>query len=1052
MSTIKSAINNPIAINLAMVLLMLWGLVSLHKLPREVLPEFDFGMINITVVYPSASPEEVEEGICVKIEEAISHLRGIESLSSTAREGMGSVTVYVASGYDARILKEDIERSVAQILTFPEDAEKPNITEVILKQQIVFVAVYGEVSEESLKKYADLFQDELLSQPDFSTIEVMGTRSREITIELSSENLLKYNLDYDRVRSIIQQSSLNLPAGLLRSEQGEILIRTDERNYTGEQFGEIVILTEETGNQVRLKHIANIRDDFGDLRSMAFFNGVPAVCLQVFKTGNQDIIALTNKVEEFVKRKQQQLPSAIKIKTWLNMSGMVEDRLNLLKRNALSGLVLVFIALTLFLHFKVALFVALGIPITFLGCFIFMSAYDQSLNMLSMFAMILVLGIVVDDAVVISESIYQKLCSGEKPLSAAYSGTTNVFLPVLASVSTTIVAFLPLGFVEGRMGLFIAALPFVVIIILLMSLLESIFILPGHIAHHVKIKKEGQSGFLAAQHRILQNKFDWFVKNIYVRIVQRCLRFRYAVSGFVFLLLMLTIGLVAGGRVRIETFPEQDGDFIQMSMEFPTGTDFSYTRKYADYALQKLLATEKQMQTELADTEAAFPFIEHTFSFVGGGDTGKAIIFVELLPSEDRNIFYRDIVHRWQENIGEIPELRSINFAGGGGGGPGGSSLTIELKGNNQRVVEELKQELRQILRRYSFVKNIRDSVQPGKMEAKVNLNPLGVSMGLNAFQIARSVQGAFFGHEVSRIQRGKDEVRVYVKKPLEQRQSFSGLDDLYVDLADGEKLSFSQVAELEFRRGYSSIIRTDRMRALSLIIDIDTKSGNIQELIGELNKNIFPDLRKKYPEVIIGFEGSQRDNAKSMQSLFRGFLIAILTIYIILAGMFRSYLQPLIIMVAIPFGFVGSVWGHMLLGENITMMSMFGLVALAGIVVNNSLILVDFMNRRIRAGTPFLRAVSKAGQERFRAIFLTSVTTILGVTPLLFERSMQALFLKPTVISLTFGLFTSTVFTLILVPAIYTILYDIYSAVKGFYHGKIITRDSLIVSQEALD
>ena len=1045
---IKNAIGNPVATNLLMIIMLMWGLVAWFQIPRETFPEFEFDIITISVVYPGSTPDEIEESIVTRIEERIAQVNGIEEITSSSLEGAGTVTVKVSSGFDLRKVKDEIESQVNQINTFPRDAEKPRIVQIARKQPAILVGIHGDISEEALKSFSDSIRDEILNIPFITQVDYLSSKEREISIEVSESKLQMFGLSFGQISEALRRESVNIPAGVIRSETGEILVRTLEQKYTGSDLERIALKANPDGSQLLLKDVAVIKDSFKDDSSASLMNGLNSKVLRVYKTGDEDLIKIADTVKKFVEKKQSELPSNIKMLWWSDSSRMVKGRLSLMMSNGLQGLLLVFLGLTLFLELRLAFFVALGIPISFLGSFVLMQFGGQSFNMLSLFAMILVLGIVVDDAVVVGESIFQKLKKGVKPEWAAYEGTKQVFWPVVASVSTTIVAFVPLYFVEGTMGKFFAVVPFVVIAALLLSLVESILILPGHIAHHVR-PFQHQNVFTILQSKlqnVMQAGIEWFITKIYLRSVRFILRYRYAAVCGAFALLIVSLGLIVGGRVKFNFFPKTDNDMVMVYLEFSPGTDFDHTQKWADFILNKLYVTEKRMQEKFqaSGRTAGFPFIKNVYSALGNGGSHKAMIQAELLPAEDRNIFYMEILKEWRDEVGVIPEAISMRFETRSHG-PGGRAMAIQVQGNNFDTMNKVKELIKREVGEYPFVKDIYDDFTLGKVEARLQIKPLARHLGLSLRDIALQVRQNYFGDQALRIQRGKDDIRVYVRYPQIDRQKLNSLNGLFVRTPQGSQIPLSQVAEFEFTRGYSVINHMDRKRIINVFADIDAKKGNSAQLISQLKEEFLPRIKQEYPDVDVFFKGQAEERSKSLGSLYFGFVIAMLVIYTILSTIFKSYIQPIIIMMAIPFGFIGAVFGHMFMGMELTIMSMFGLVALAGIVVNNSLLLIEFINRKVRAGSPMMLAVSRSGRERFMAIFLTSVTTCLGVTPMLFEKSIQAQFLQPCVVSLAFGLVGSTIFTLLLIPAMYVILYDMLVLFSSIYRGYSVRHSDFI-------
>jgi len=1047
-SLIRQSILNPVAGNLFLALLIVAGIIAYGWIPRETFPEFTLDQISIRMVYRGATPDEISESITTKIEEKIASLDGIKEIRSSSMEGSAQINVELHNNSDIRKIKDEIEREVNSILTFPTEAEKPIIAEVIRKMPIISLGLYGAVGLDTLKTEAEKIRDELLSLPDFSQVEVQGIKEREISVEISESSLKAYNLSFSAVTQAIRENSLNLAGGTIRSNQGEIIVRVMDQKYTGAELEQIPLITDPDGTWIRLGDVAVIRDSFEDRKVTSRFNNKLAAVIQIDKTESQDTIALAEIIHKYVEKKKKELPQSLELIVWNDSSKLVRDRLNLLTGNGLQGLFLVVLFLGVFLEVRLAFFVAIGIPVCFLGTFILMKLFGHSLNMLSMFAFIMVLGMVVDDAMVIGEAFFQRLRQGDDPKEAAVNATTTMFWPVLASVATTCVAFLPFYGVEGTMGKFFAVTPFVIISTLFFSLIESYFILPAHLAHHAKLTRGNNplSRFQKKVHAFM----DWHCDHVLKAAVAFVIRYRYAAIAASIALLIVSAGFIAGGLVKFVFFPRIDEDFLMVELEFPTGTDFAFTEKMTEYLQTKLIETQTEMEKTKKPNQV-FPFVKNVYSNIGAGDSGKATLRVELVPSEERNIYYTEIFKVWREHVGTIPEATKVLF-GSQSRGPGGKPVEIQLLGLNIEDLAKASLAVRESMKTYPFLKDIADNFAVGKLEARLKLKPYAQTIGLSLSDVSNQLRQTYFGDQAIRIQRGKDDIRVYVRYPKNQRETLDSLTEINIRTATGQEIPFAAVAEFEYARGYTTVNHAKRFKEITITADIDEKLGNAREFQADFLVNFLPDLQVKFPTVQFLFRGQAEETQRSMGTLIAGFCMALLGIYAILATIFYSYLQPLIIMAAIPFGFIGAMFGHLLMRFDITMMSMFGLVALAGIVVNNSLVLLDLINLLIRSGTPILDAILEGCARRFMPIFLTSCTTFLGITPMLLERSVQALFLQPMVVALSFGLLVSTFFTLLVVPAIYMTVYDLYSSIMSFYRGVPISAESLIRHSEELN
>ena len=1026
---IKTALNNPVAGNLILFVVILVGYITFTNIQRETFPEFNLDMIRISVIYRGATPDEIEESIVTKIEEKLSGVEGIDEINSTSSENMGSIIVKIDENYNAMKVKDDIEKEIDQILTFPTEAEKPVIVEIVRKKHAIYLGLYGDVDKETLKKTAENIEDELLATGDFSQIEITGLKEREISIELSEEKLQKYNLSFQKVSDILKRESINMPGGTIKSDQGEITVRTSQRKYTGEELGKIPVITTNTGVSIKLADIAKITDSFEDVNKFSMLNGKNAALITIDKTASQDLIKLCEKAKEYVEKKKHDLPAGMEITTWGDSSEMVLDRLTMLTKNGIMGLSLVFIFLCLFMELKLAFWVALGIPFSFMGTFMVMSALGVTINMISMFALIIVLGIVVDDAMVVSESIHTKLKSGMDPFTAAFKGTMTVFWPIIASVSTTVVAFVPFFFVDGMMGKFMSVLPTAVISVLLFSLFESLFILPAHLAHSAEGKKI-KFKLLKKLQDYCQSKLDILIHVVYPKFLSIVLDFRYISLATALSILIITLGLISGGIVKFNFFPKTDQDILMVKLEFPTGTDAHYTLEKMLFIEKSLYEVEKEMKNE-KKMKDDFSFIKNVQLQVGNEHSGRGLLIVELESQEKRDIFYMDIIEKWRKKCGQIPDSLNIVFSGMQMG-PGGKAIELRIAANSFEELFIVREKIKNKMAEYPFLTDIEDDFSDGKLEARLKLKPLARTLGFKTLDVAMQVKKSYFGDEPLRIQRDRDDIRVYVRYPKNIRDSLNSLNKLQIRNAAGEELPFSQIASFEFQRGFSNINHAMRKKAIIFQADIDERVANDTQFRNEFTKDVLVPLRKQYPGVTMEFWGRAKDMAESIGSLLRGLLMALLVIYAILATIFGAYIQPIIIMMAIPLGFVGAVVGHVLMGFDLTMLSLFGLVALAGIVVNNSLLLIEFTNRKLDSTDLSIKeACIMAGRERFLAIFLTTSTTFLGVTPMLLETSRQAVFLQPMVVSLGFGVLIAAIFTLFIIPALYMALNDVMCIIK---------------------
>ena len=1027
---------NSVAANLLMVLIMGGGLFLVPSIRMEIFPEFSSDIISVSLVYRGAAPEEVEEAVCVRIEEAVQGLDGIKRLTSTASENVGTVRIEVAPSADLRKLLDDVKARVDAITTFPAETEKPIIREITNRRQVINIAISGPADEKTLKTIGERVRDDLAAIPGITQVDLANTRPYEIAIEVSENDLRRYGLTFGEVAMAVRRFSIDLPGGGIRTQSGEILLRTKGQAHRGDEFESIVLRTRPDGTHLRLGEVATVVDGFAETDQSAQFDAEPTAIVQVYRVGDQNALDITEKVKAYIDEAQARMPDGIKLTVWSDFSRVLSGRLDLMLRNGRLGFILVFIALTLFLRLRLAFWVALGIPISFLGAISLMPALDISINLISLFAFIVVLGIVVDDAVIVGENIYRHHQMGKRGLRAAIDGTREVYVPVVFAILTSIAAFSPLLMVEGNMGKVLKLIPQIVILALIFSLIESLFILPAHLAH----SKMGGASASNGPWQRLQDRVSAgliaFVENYYRPFLEWALQWRYATLASGIAALVLAVGLVGGGWIKFIFFPKIDSDNVVALLTMPQGTPAEVTES----AVRRLERSALQLKREIeGDTPGAVfrhilasvgeqPFRATQSQNVGGNAEFSSAhlgeVNIELVPSENRAIGSEAIVQRWRDLSGAIPDAVELTYASSLFST--GEAINIQFSGPDHGELREVAEKFKSRLGEYPGVFDIADTFRPGKREAKLSLTRQAEILGLSLSDLARQVRQAFYGEEAQRIQRGRDDIRVMVRYPASERRSLGNLEDMRVRTPDGGEVPFAIAAEAELSRGYASIRRADRQKAISVTADVDQNAANANEILAEVTGAVLPEILAEHPRVRYGFEGEQRQQAETLAGLADSFVIALLVIYILLAIPFKSYTQPLIVMTAIPFGIVGAVCGHVILGFDLTIFSLFGIVALIGVVVNDSLVMVDFINKQREKGNALSIAIREAGAVRFRPILLTSLTTFLGLTPMLFEKSIQAQFLIPMAISLGFGILFATVITLLLVPISYNILEDL--------------------------
>lgn len=1012
--------HNPVAANLLMIIIIVAGLFSVATITKKVQPDIVLPLIQVRMAYPGAAPVDVENGIIIQIEKAIEDVDGITRVSSVANEGSAQVTMEVDESLDINEVLNDVKVRVDSILTFPVDSEPPIVMRTIIRNDAIRLEIHGDIDPINQKELAQAIRDELLQLNDVNSVTLSGARDYEISIEVSENTLLKYGLSLDQVAQRIRQSSLDLPAGSLKTDGGEILVRTQAQAYNYQDFDKIVLMTTTDGTILTLGDIATIIDGFEDTQFYARFDGNPTVSLNVQTTGNQNVLQITADIREFVEEKRQTLPEGINLDIWGDSSFYLKDRLNMMTANLLMGALLVFIILSLFLEIKLAFWVIVGIPICFLGAFALMPTIGIDLNLMSLFGFIMVLGIVVDDAIIIGESAHNSMRKYGHSLDSVVHGAKRVATPATFGVLTTIVAFFPLMMVSGFVAGFLEAIGGVVILCLIFSLIESKFILPSHLVH---MGSASTKGFFYRVQAFCNGKLNNFVQRFYLPFVKTCIANRYTTFAAFFAMFILTIGILSGGIVRLVFLPEIPSDFLRISVSMVEGSPEEQTQATMEKVEQAALSLNGQFEFLDAETgEISTDIVDHLLVIGNGAATGNTII---ELDKDVANQIEVDLISEYMRDyVGNMPGLKSITFSDGQGFG--GSPISFQLVSNNPAELTAAANELEAKLYTYNGLLNITNEAVSSKDELRLSILPRAEVMGLTLNDISSQVRNAFYGSQAQRIQRGDDEIRVMVRYPEEERISIGDLEDMYLRTAQADIVPFTSVASFSMEEGYARINRVEGERSVAINADIIEALVEPNEVVNDLEESFFPDLFLRYPSVDFRTDGGTAEQSSIIEDMARGMIFAMFGIYALLAVPLRSYMQPLIIMGVIPFGAIGAVLGHLIMGMPLSFMSILGIIALSGVVVNDSIIMVDFINQSRANGTPLLEAVQRAGTARFRAILLTSLTTFFGLFPLLLETSMQAQFLIPMATSLAFGIVFATVITLLLIPCLYVMLDDI--------------------------
>ncbi len=1053
---------NHVAANLLLMMMLVGGIAALPTIQQKIFPDIDIDIISVGVAYLGAAPEEVEEGVCVRIEEEIQGIDGIETITSGASEGWCGVSAELISGYPVDRALSEIKNAVDSIATFPVDTEKPIVSHVQARRNALQIALFGDVSERTLKVYGERMRDEIAALPDVTQVELSGARHYEISIEVSEETLRRHSLTLDQVASAVRRGSLDRPGGSIKTASGEVLLRTKGQAYTKEEFERVVVVTHSDGTRLLLGEVANVIDGFEEDDKYATFGGAPAVMIRVYRIGDQKVLDLVARVKEWVSKAGARLPDGLEIEVWRDGSRSLRDRLDILIRNGLWGFVLVFVVLALFLRLRLAFWVSIGVPASFAGALALFPVFDISIDPISLFAFILVLGLLVDDAIVVGENVHRHQERGDDAHVAAIRGTQEVATPVIFGILTTVAAFTPLLVSPGPYGQVFSAIGLVVVLCLFFSLVESQLVLPSHLGH-MKIERRpradsnelraGSSGLwrrlrqIAGLWRRLQRITGGSLERVathhYKFALSATLRWRYAALAAGVAILMIAASIVGFGHIGFSFFPPIESDYVTARITMPPGTSVEATAA----ATHEVESAARRMKVALdADLDVdGQSIVRHIFVTIGeqtssqhgpafvntGGGTNLGEVAIELAGGNIRPIAASVIAQRWREETPPIPgieELRfdSVLFSGG-------DPIDIQLAAADVSVLEIVADRLKLRLAEYSGVIDIADSFQDGKREVKLSLLPSAEPLGITLDDLSRQVRQAFYGAEAQRIQRGRDDIRVMVRYPRDQRTSLADLDNLRIRTPEGGEVPFYAVARIERGRGYATINRSDRRRVINVTADVDDAVANANEILADLRSDFMPALLADFPGLSYDLEGVQREQKKTLNALLTDAKFALVLIYALLAVPLRSYGQPLIIMAVIPFGLVGAIAGHLIMRMNLSMMSVFGVVALSGVVVNSSLVLVHYVNQRRSQGIALSDAVREAGVARFRPIALTSMTTFAGLTPLLLEGSVSAQFLIPMAISLAFGVVFASSISLFLVPSLYLILEDLKRGVSGW-------------------
>ncbi len=1050
-----------VAVNIVIFAFVIFGIFGFLSLKSSFFPLVDSEIININIAYPAAAPEEIEEGIIIKIEDNLKGLLGIERVTSTARESGGSITVEIERGEDIYVILAEVKNAVDRVPNFPSQMEPLVIAIQEEIRQTISFAVSGEnIPLATLKQITREIENDIRAMQGISQIEVTGYPEEEIEIAVRENDLLAFNLTFTEVADALAAANIFTTGGTIKTPTEDYLIRANNRSYYADELNNIVVRSDPSGNTIRLKDIATVRDQFSETPNASFFNGNLSVNVNISNTNNEDLISTAAQINAYVEEFNQR-NNNLRLDIVNDSSISLNQRTQILLENGLMGILLVLLFLSFFLNTRVAFWVAFGLPLSFLGMFIFAGFFGVTINILSLFGMIIVIGILVDDAIVISENIYQHYEKGKSPVRAAIDGTLEVVPPIIAAIITTILAFLTFQFLDSRIGKFYAEVSIVVILTLLISLIEAFIILPAHIAHskalvretdEERAKKKGIDKIFVKL-RVINKSGDrvmnYLRDKFYSPLLAFVLKHNFLSFAIITSVLILTIASIMGGIVKVTIFPSIASDRVSINLLMAEGVNPQTTDSIISLVERKTWEVNEEYT---AKQSGNLQVVENTIKRVGPGNN-KASLTVNLLPGEERDFSSPEITAAIREAVGDVYGVEQLTF--GSGGNFGGSPVSVSLLGNNKEELKAAKDDLKATMLNNPKLKDVIDTDPLGIKEIRVVLNESAYALGLTLNDVMQQIRAGFFGAQAQRFQRGQDEIRVWVRYDREQRSSINNLDEMRIITPSGDRVPFREIASYSIARGEESIRHLDGRREIQVSADMEDPNDSATDLLFELQQDVIPDLLAKYPTVTVAYEGQNREAAKLSKSAGAIFPIILFLIYATIAFTFRSYSQPLLLMLLIPFSVIGVAWGHWLHGFPVNMLSAMGIIALIGIMVNDGLVLITKFNSNLREGMQFDTALLEAGKSRFRAIFLTSLTTIAGLAPLLLEKSRQAQFLKPMAISITYGIAIATVLTLILLPLFLSYSNSIKTRGYWLATGKKINKEAVeraIKEQKAED
>ena len=1012
---------NTVAANLLMIFILLLGVATAMTIRKQMFPQVEINWLNINIAYPGAAPQDVEEAITVKLEESLASIQGLKRVITRSNRGSASANIEVMEEYDAQEVLDEVKTAVDSISSFPDGMERPRISRAKYRQEVMYVSLYGDLNNYDLKRLGERIHDELRALDDVSIVDYYSGANYEIAIEVSRDKLYEYGFSFEEIAAAVRNWSTNRSAGQIRAKEGFISVRVEDQAYIGEEFERLPLRTRADGTKILLGDVAKVSDGFEEGINYTKMNGHNTVTFFVGATRDQSIGDVASIVDEYIAERAPSLPKGVTLEPWVDLTYYLDGRLNMMLSNMFWGGLLVFIILALFLRLKVAAWVMVGLPVSFLGALMLlpMSWVDVTINIGSLFAFIMVLGVVVDDAIVIGESVHTEVEEKGRGVDNVIRGAQKVAMPATFGVLTTCAAFFPMLLETGPQSAFPRSIGFVVVFCLLFSLVESKLILPAHLAHMKPLDPNSRNPITRLQN-FIDRHLQHFISNYYKPMLQWCLECRYAVMAIFTGVVFITAALFIGGQVRFVNQPKIPNDFIRLSLEM----NASVAEQDTMAAMLDIETMVKRIEAETID-EFNQPMIDNLFVSMEGRT--EARIEVKLVDPEDRPIGTFALSAKWREQMPDITGLKSLEIADTVmGGGTNDGDVSFRIIGNDITAMRQVASEVREAMGSIDGVYEINDSEQVGAQEARFKLKPLAASMGLTTAEVAAQASYSLYGIEAQRIVRNSEEIRVMVRYPESERNVLGAVNDLLITTPDGSKVPLMEVADIELVEGVNQVYREDGRRTITMWASLDFAKVQPLQVANELRDGIFADIAVRYPNIDIEEAGNLKEERSSVVDFFINFGKILLPIYILLALPLRSYTQPLMIMSVIPFGVIGAIWGHVIMGYDMSGLSLFGIFAAVGVVVNDSLVMVDYVNKARERGETLFDAVMNGGQRRFRAIILTSLTTFIGLLPIMFESSLQAKFVIPMAISLGYGVLCATFVTLVLVPCLYMVMDDV--------------------------